>query len=163
MGSNEGLSDEQIYKADSLNRLAMAFSKELAGVPADGEWENNARAILAWKRYNEYRKKLLKSDLGNTKTITGFKSDSNHYVFRVVSLFGEFDPLDHWSKVSVPILFLFGARDPHVDVYKSIDVLAKRFDHSGKDYTILMFGTQGHMFIREDEMDFISRWIVEDD
>jgi dienelactone hydrolase len=72
---------------------------------------------------------------------------------------GDFDPLPNWKKVNVPILFIYGGHDRNVDAEKSIAIIQKELGPLDKRYDVILSGTNGHAFIRDDLMDFVAEWI----
>lgn len=161
MGQNEDFTAEQIQSVDSLNLLAFAFSKQkrdMAGIGSEFD--------QAWNYYDNYRKSLLATAIGGTKTVLGFPVDSTDskwsWLANVVGVDSSFfRPLEHWKSVNVPILFLYGGRDENVDAAKGNNFIAAEFARMNKNFVILYMGLNGHGLIREDAMDFVARWITD--
>lgn len=162
MALKEGLTEGQVELVDSLNSLAFSYASSLRDghTAGDNPVENRN---TAWMNYAGFRDQLSRAAFGTGETVSGFPVDSNDAKFRFLSHVGSFDPLDHWPKLDKPMLFVYGADDENVDVVKSIPRLEDRLGQSDSDFIVLLFGRHGHAFIREDQMDFIRRWIVTDE
>lgn len=161
MGQNEDFTAQQIQSVDSLNLLAFAFAKQkrdMAGIGSEVD--------QAWNYYDNYRQSLLATAIGGTKTVLGFPADSTDSKWSWLANVGGVDsnffrPLEHWKSVNVPILFLYGGRDENVDAAKGNNFIASEFARMNKNFVILYMGLNGHGLIREDAMDFITRWIAD--
>jgi hypothetical protein len=71
---------------------------------------------------------------------------------------GDFDPMPHWNKVDVPMLFVYGGRDTQLDGAKSIARLREAFRGRDKNWSVLEFALNGHALFRDDVCDFAARF-----
>ena len=166
MGQNEDFTAQQIQSVDSLNLLAFAFAQQKRGMTGRVSSEVGSEFDRAWNNYENYRQSLLATTIGGTKTVLGFPVDSTDSKWSWLANVGGVDsnffrPLEHWKSVNVPILFLYGGRDENVDAAKGSDFIASEFARMNKNFVILYMGLNGHGLIREDAMDFITRWIAD--
>lgn len=161
MAANEGLAENEIRLIDSLNSLAFAYARSLQErIVRDNSKPDKIRT---WLNYSRFRDQLSHAPFGDNESVSGFPTDSSDAKFRFLSTTGSFDPLEHWLKINKPILFIFGGNDENVDVHKTVSLLQDQLSPVNDNFVVLLFGQHGHAFIREDQMDFARRWIVEDE
>lgn len=161
-GPERGLTEDQIRLVDSLNTLAFNYGSALR----DQRLAAPGAALdikSAWTNYDGFRKNLAQAPHGAGETVSGFPVDSNDVKFHFLSYAGNCNPLDHWADIKAPVRFVYGGKDHNVDVGKALSLLEDYFPPTKDNYAIVVFGKHTHAFIREDEMDFFWRWIVEDE
>lgn len=70
--------------------------------------------------------------------------------------------MPYWRDVDIPALFIYGGRDENVDVYKSVDIMEESLTPAGLSYSLLLFRNNDHALFREDAIQFIDRWMMEE-
>jgi uncharacterized protein len=92
-----------------------------------------------------------------TGAIEGCRSDSPLALVRrrvMETKPSRFDPRPVLVRVDIPILWLFGARDMSVPVFKDLPVL-RRLRAAGKDFDTAVFPNAGHMLTRCETQSFV--------
>lgn len=138
----EGVSPEGLAAAERLHGLAMRWVLQRDG------WDEYARALH----------EAAAGPLAGTRTIGAFPTDPDAWPWDFLRAMGPFDPMEHWSGVPVPVLFVLGGRDDRSDVRATLARLPELGD-AGVNYTVLLLGANGHALIRDDALDFLARWI----
>ncbi len=88
----------------------------------------------------------------------------------------DYNAAEHWSKVNVPVLLIYGERDAYVPVAQSISNIDRALNRAGnKDYTIVLLPRASHAFNIEPEAgqpfewwrmasgfpDLLTAWIIQ--
>ncbi len=146
MGEQEGLTEDQLETIQSIHLQAVQF------VLTGDDWESYSTALA------EAKEGLL----GDSEVVEGFPTELDSPAWDFLRAIGDFDPLPYWRDVDVPALFIYGGRDENVDVYKSVDIIGESLTPTGLSYSLLLFRNNGHALFREDAIQFIVRWMLEE-
>lgn len=138
----EGVTAEGVAAAARLHGLAMRWVRDREG------WEDYIRAV----------DEAASGPLAGTETIGAFPTDPDAWPWDFLRAMGPFDPMEHWSRVRVPALFVLGGRDDRSDVRATLARLPDLGD-AGVNCTVLLLGPNGHALVRDDALDFLVRWI----
>ena len=123
-----GLTKEQIETVNDINRKALAAART-----GRGEQEY-LDALAAAKR----------GPLKGNPVIERFPTDPDHPGRRFVKAVGDYDPMPYWLQTSAPIMFVLGGNDTQIRIKKSIDRITDKLGQAKKNYTVLLFGKNGH-------------------
>lgn len=124
--------------------------------------EASVRFVLAGSGWDEYEAALRDaggSGLAGRDVIERFPTDREDPVWNHARRLGAFDPMEHWRRLTVPILIAYGGRDERLRVAKSVARIQAELDPAGANYTLLLLGPNGHAHVRDDQLDLIARWI----
>ena len=143
MAERAGLSSDELAIVANVQKLGMRYAHSGEG------WDGYATALAAAKS----------GRLGGMEVIEGFPTKPDAPAWRFARLVGEFDPMDYWKQVKVPVVFVYGGRDTQVRVAKSVRRILDLLDPLELNYTLMVFGHNGHALYREDQLDLLARWI----
>lgn len=143
MGEGAGLSDSALRTIDAIHQRAMNF----------------VASRNSWQAYADALNEALASDLAGSEVLAGFPTSPDAAAWGFLRRISGFDPLPHWSRVRAPVLFVYGGKDRNVDVYKSMEIIESELRHAAWSYDLLFFEENGHALFRQDELDFMARWI----
>ncbi len=90
-----------------------------------------------------------------------FPSDSLDAMWTWIGKVGGFDPMQYWARVRRPALFVFGGKDARVKIDESIARITESHAPIATNAVIMRFQGNAHSLYRDDEMDFIVRWIAD--
>jgi uncharacterized protein len=90
-----------------------------------------------------------------------FPSDSLDAIWTWIGKVGDFDPMRYWTQVKRPALFVFGGKDARVRIDESIARITESHAPVATNAVILRFQGNAHTLYRDDELDFIVRWIAD--
>jgi uncharacterized protein len=82
--------------------------------------------------------------------------DPTHWVLRHLAHMGDFNPMPYWSRVTSPVLFIYGGADTQVRVDASVERL--RSAPSRGHFAMITFGGNGHALFRDDATVFLAEW-----
>ena len=76
----------------------------------------------------------------------------DHWFWAFYKRIADYNPADHWTKVTVPVLLVYGERDRTVPVAASISNIDRALGKAGnRDYTFVMLPRASHSFTIEPE------------
>lgn len=117
------------------------------------------RTGSGWDAYEEALRDAKASGLGGRDVVERFPTDREDPVWDFVRLLADFDPMEHWKRLAIPVLFTYGGNDTRLRVAKSVARIQAELGPAGANYTLLLFGPNGHALLRDDQLDLIARWI----
>ena len=83
----------------------------------------------------------------------------DHWMWAFHKRIYDYNAADYWTRVSVPVLVIYGERDLYVPVAQSISNIERALNKAGnKDYTILVLPRASHAFIVEPEAGQPFEW-----
>ncbi len=94
--------------------------------------------------------------------------DPGHWLWRWVRLVGQYDPLPYWSRLQVPALIAYGARDTQIRVGQSIARLEPLLTGTvARSIDICVYGDTGHPLyesdraeIRREFLNHAASWLL---
>jgi pimeloyl-ACP methyl ester carboxylesterase len=117
------------------------------------------RTGSGWDAYEEALRDAKEAGLAGRDVVERFPTDPHDPLWDFARRIGDFDPMDYWPSLRIPVLFVYGGHDTRLRVSKSVARIQAELDPAGANYTLLLFGLNGHALIRDDQLDLIVRWI----
>ena len=122
---------------------------------------DRALGKVSWSRYQAGIADQLRATPRLRPVTETFPADSLHPIWGWIGRVGSFDPMTYWERVRRPALFIYGGKDARVRVDQSIDRITATRAPIATSAVILRFQGNAHAACREDELDFIARWIAD--
>jgi pimeloyl-ACP methyl ester carboxylesterase len=142
-GERDGLTDEELARVAEIHEASLRYIR-------NGEaWDAYAAALQAAKD----------SGLAGREVVERFPTDPDDTVWAHVRALGDLDPMSYWTRLEIPVLFAYGGRDERIRVAKSTARIHAELDPAGANYVLLVCGPNGHGHVRDDQLDFLARWI----
>lgn len=153
---------EQI--GDELRLAAAREGLDEVGLRAVADIHDRAVAFAigggSWTAYRDALAHAASLGLSETEVISGFPTDPESPAWGFLQALGDFAPLPYWQSLTIPVAFVYGGNDHNVDVPKSARLITEVLSGSRVEYTLQVFGSNGHALFREDLIAFLSSWIA---
>jgi pimeloyl-ACP methyl ester carboxylesterase len=143
MGERAGLAAEALATLDAVHRAAVHWTRSGEG------WDDYAAVLAAAKT----------GPLRDSEVARGFPTEREDPAWTFARAVGDFDPMEHWRALRVPVLFVYGGRDTQVRTAKSVARIQQELAPLGVDAGVLWFAGNGHALFRADALDFLASWI----
>lgn len=146
----------------------IALMAERAGVAAEDAaalrtiHESGVRYALSSDGWDEYAKALATAKTGNMRgmdVIESFPTEPDAPAWEFLRTIGNYDPMDYWTQLDIPVAFVYGGRDTQIRIQKSVRRVFDVLDPKEINYTLLVFRLNGHALYRDDALDFLTQWI----
>ncbi|MCO6439326.1 MAG: alpha/beta hydrolase [Phycisphaerae bacterium] len=143
MAEREGLSSEEQALVRKINDLGFRYAKTSEG----------------WSAYDSALRDARSGPLAGKRVVEGFPSNPDSSAWRFLRAIGDYDPMPYWERLHIPVMFIYGGNDTQIRVAKSVQRIQQRLDPEKSNYTILVFGRNGHALFRDDEIALLADWI----
>jgi len=144
----QGLSESDIAEVMTLERQRDLVRK------TDSGWNELDEAIEAAKKRPWYE-----------AAGSPGRPDKNHPRYEWLRRNMDYDPIPSLKRVNVPVLLMYGAKDPLVDAKTSAAIMAQLAKDEGKDFTIYTYPDGGHnltangITFKQEHWDRIAGWL----
>ena len=118
----------------------------------------SATGAATWDELQERVGDLIAGDAALAEPLRGLCAPAESWIWGWVRAVGDFDPLPHWKRTEVPMLFVYGGSDSQVMGAKSVARLREAFADRPRNWSVLEFAPNGHALIRDDLVDFVATW-----
>ncbi|MEX1023625.1 MAG: alpha/beta fold hydrolase [Planctomycetota bacterium] len=143
MGERAGLTSSELVEVEAV--LAAA--------------ENYARTGVGWSAYAEALSRARSGRMRGMEVVEGFASTPDDPAWEFLRVIGGFDPMEYWTQLEQPSLFLYGGQDTQLRIPKSIERIGDVLGPLNANTTVMLFNKNGHALYRDDALDFIATWI----
>jgi pimeloyl-ACP methyl ester carboxylesterase len=97
--------------------------------------------------------------LKGKEAVGGFPTERDAPPWAFLRAIGDFDPMEHWKQVKVPIVFVYGGHDTQIRVTKSVRRIFDMLDPLNLNYTLIVSHKNRHALYRDDQLEFLAKWI----